>query len=1029
MVCARLILIVLSAAASATARDPLLESSRWRFFEDPKEIASLYTNDLVQEIGGGVWLTTDRGLALHDGTQFVKKEIPGISPSARFHNLLYSADGTLWIGTSEGLAKYIAHQWHYPVQQGNITALAESADGAIWVGASPAEDGQFARDKRGAAPRPRTTVSVYERRSWREFTSADGTLPSLPVRVLFGDQDGSVWAIFGDNNGHSEIYVYSGATWRNVAREIGLPSVEYLSLAQTRDGAIWFGTAGHGVLRWRAGSLERFVGDRFASSFTAASLLPMPDGSLWAVGSPAGTLLEFRDGAWIGHSVRQVGVTGRLVSKIVYALDDAFWFVIPGRGVARFDRRGGPWWSYDAGDGLPESARVSCFARTGDGIQWVGTTHGLLLFDGKRFSDDRVPAELRGKPVSALLSFPDGRLWVAIASPVPPPTIWERSPRHIASQWRRIPPFLPSGGKSTIHAFLRSRNGDVWAGVSGDVKARGVFRFRNGSWERLSGSQGAGTDDVLALAEDTAGGIWAGMRNGLSRFDGVRWSAFDGQNSVRFEHISALCAARDGSVWVGGNSPNAGVSRYAGGRWTHFTVDSGLASDDVWSIVEDEYRTIWVGTAGGVSRYFRGQWLTFRKESGLAEDHVSASTLLGDGSLLFGHFDGAASRYHATSSDPPRSFIEPLPERVAHPGFLTVRWTGSDRFGRTPAKDLLYSWRLDAGEPSPFSPATAHTFEELPAGEHVFTVRTLDQEGNDDGTGVSATFAVEPPFWRTPWFVVPTVVAAVGIGFATAIAYQRNRRWKRAQAQLLSELQRELQVAQKLQNALLPSVDPAVPGFEITGICRAASRVGGDYFAYVWDDEDRSKFGVVVADVTGHAMQAAIPAVLFSGMVTAAARQTTQPAELLELLNATFWGRASRNTYICCTVALFDGERGILQIANAGGLDPLHRSGDRVTAISVEGERLPLGVAENTRFEQCEKKLGIGDIVVLVSDGVVEARSPAGEMFGFGRAEEAVRRGSTAFEVRDSIVTEVTAHMGEHEQDDDITIIAVRVTG
>jgi len=1012
-------------AGMAHADDALLEAPRWRFFSDPQEISSLYINDLVQEIGGNVWLATDRGLVRYDGTRFTHVEVPDVPPDARYNCLLYSADGTVWVGTSVGVVRYIAHEWDYPIRSGNVTALTESADGTVWIGISPSLEARFSRDvvaSRGVYTN--TGVYTYEHGKWLHYGPGDG-IPASPVHTLYGDQEGGVWAIFGSSRRMEGLYRFRNGRWTDMVDRLRPPDGDILTIAQTRDGAYWFGTYGRGIWRWQGERWETFEDEPDVHTFTAASLLPMPDGSVWAVGSPAGTMLKFSEGRWLSYPIRQVGITGRLVSKVVYVLDDAFWFLIPGRGVARFDRRGGPWWIYDQKHGLRPTGSVSIIAQGADQTVWVGTTAGLMEYDGTGFVVPPVAPYVSDQEITAMLVWPNGNLWIASGSPTSIPGIWQFD----GKTWAQLATTPILDGQASIQAMLRARNGDVWVGTGSREGSGGygVFQFHHGRWLRYTTENGLANDQVLSLAEDTLGGVWVGTPEGVSRYDGHQWRTFTEAQGLFCTYAWAICAASDGAVWVGGNQPNAGLSRYFNGGWTHITADSGLASDDVWSIVEAEDHSIWVGTARGVSQYNGKQWFTFRAENGLAKDQVWAAALLEDGSLWFGHFDGAITEYHATSSDPPRTTVEPLPKRVAHPGFLTVRWWGNDRWDRTLQGDLLYSWRIDGGAWSSYSKLTSHTFTTLPSGTHTFQVVAMDQEGNTDISGEGAIFVVDPPFWLTWWFLFPTALGTIGIVVAGSIAYQRNRQWKRAQAQLVGELQRELQVAQRLQAELLPQSDPVVPGFEITGLCKPASRVGGDYFTYLWVSERSSRVGVVVADVTGHAMQAAIPAVLFSGMLATVTRHTTSPAEILTVLNESLLTRTGTHTFICCTIAAFDLPSRMLYLANAGGLDPIRQRNGTVDLLEVQGDRLPLGMITDVKYVERVIPFAPGDMFVVLTDGLVEAKSPDGELFGFERVVESIARSNGVRDVREQLLNEVAVHMASREQDDDITLLVVRI--
>lgn len=550
-------------AVVVKADDALLEAPRWRFFNDPQDISSLYINDLVQEIGGSVWLATDRGLVRYDGMEFLQMQVPDVPEGTQYNCLLYSADGTVWIGTNVGVLRYIGREWDYPITSGNVTALTEAADGTIWVGISPSSTPDDA-DETNPLPAvsANSGIHTYSRGRWRHYSARDG-IPSLPVRALYGDHEGGVWAIFSTSARTEALYRFQSGRWSDVERTIQAPEGEILTIAQTRDGAYWFGTYRRGVWRLKDGRWETFRDHPDLSTFTAASLLPMPDGSLWAVGSPAGTFYQFAEGTWRSYPVRQVGITGRVVSKIVYVLDDAFWFVIPGRGVARFDRRGGPWWTYGQEHGLPATGSISHVAQGVDRTVWCGTTAGLVRYDGQRFTTPPKVPHVSDEQITALLTWPDGKVWVASGSPVSIPGIWQLD----RSGWVQLSTTPVLDQEAAITAILRARSGDIWVGTSEREGAGGygVFRLHADRWQRYTVNDGLADDVVFSLAEDPAGAVWVGTPHGVSRFDGEHWASFTHDDSLRSLYGWTLAATSDGAIWVGGNKPNAGLSRYQNG--------------------------------------------------------------------------------------------------------------------------------------------------------------------------------------------------------------------------------------------------------------------------------------------------------------------------------------------------------------------------------------------------------------------------------------------------------------------------------
>lgn len=1003
----------------ARALDPLLERERWRLFKDEGDLPSLYINDIAITTDNVLWIATDRGLVRHNGRFYTEASIEGMPISTRFNCVLYAVDGTVWAGTSAGIVRYVGSRWNYVRRTGNVTSIAESADGAIWAAVSP----DYGEDRASVAVSASAGIHRYKQGEWTHFGANDG-LPMDRVQTMFADDRARVVVVYGSETRTEAIYQFANGRWQDIAGRIGLDGIAVLSIAQTSDGSYWFGTQGRGVWRWHKGKVQP-SNQAGISTFSASSLLPMPDGTLWAVGSPVGTIWAHRHGEWTSYPIRDVGIAGRRIVRMLYGLDDTFWFAIPGRGIARFSRRGGPWWTYDQRHDLPSSGSVSTI-RPGVGeTMWIGTTAGLLKYDGSRFTHPAAVPFLSDAPISAILPWQNGDVWVASSSPRAIPGIWN----YDGARWYQVGTTPVLDREAAITAIYRARNGNVWVSTVSreDADGYGVFRLAGTRWFQYTVDDGLPDNRTLAITEDSQGNIWVGTSTGLARFDGSAWQGFTQDDGIGVPFGGTVLGASDGSVWAGATTSHAGVCRYKDGEWETFTIEEGLSSDDVWSIIEAEDGSIWFGTAQGASRFDGYNWLRFNSENGLAKDQIWGATVGNDGSLWFGHFDGAISKYRPIDTQQPQTFLEPLPERIAHPGFVTIRWQAQDPWDRTRTKDLRYTWRIDGGPWAPYSTATSVTFETLPGGPHLFEVESIDQEMNLDQFGARAIITVDPPFWLAPWFLAPSVIAVAAIGIFGGIAWSRNIKYRRAQRQLMGELQRELQVAQKLQAGLLPQADPVVKGLSVTGLCIPASAVGGDYFTYLWQDHQSRRLGVVVADVTGHAMQAAIPAVLFSGMLATASRETTSPAEILETLNDSLFERTNSHTFICCTVAVFDLDERKLYLANAGGLDPIRLSQQGAESVEIEGDRLPLGIVGGMQYGEHEIPLHENETYVFLTDGLVEAKSQEGDMFGFDRVLTALEDHLEVDDVREHLVETVTRHAGGREFDDDITLLVVRI--
>ncbi len=213
----------------------------------------------------------------------------------------------------------------------------------------------------------------------------------------------------------------------------------------------------------------------------------------------------------------------------------------------------------------------------------------------------------------------------------------------------------------------------------------------------------------------------------------------------------------------------------------------------------------------------------------------------------------------------------------------------------------------------------------------------------------------------------------------------------------------ELAAARSVQELMIPHERLATPGFEVDSVYNPAHEVGGDF--YHVDATPDGGLLVVIGDVAGKGLKAAMNV----SMVMGALRRVTErsPARILEALNRVLLGSESFTT---CQAAWF-GSNGELVIANAGHLPPYLNSQE----VSLPGG-LPLGVLSENSYEEVRLYLHPGDRILLMSDGVVEARHASGELFGFDRVHNLSNQ--SAFYIADAA--------REFGQEDDITVLAVR---
>jgi hypothetical protein len=250
----------------------------------------------------------------------------------------------------------------------------------------------------------------------------------------------------------------------------------------------------------------------------------------------------------------------------------------------------------------------------------------------------------------------------------------------------------------------------------------------------------------------------------------------------------------------------------------------------------------------------------------------------------------------------------------------------------------------------------------------------------------------------------PTIANTI---FFLAVIYAALR-YSRETLRRQQAVEQELRSAQELQQVLVPQALPSLPGFAITSSYRPAQEVGGDFFQIV-PLEDSSAL-VVLGDVSGKGLRAAMAVSLIVGAVRTLARSRPHPAEILDGLNRELEGRLQGGFVTCLVMRLYPN--GECLVATAGHPAPFLNG--RETAIPGA---VPLGIQTNVRYEESRVLLGAGDFLVLYTDGLLEARSADGELFSFERL-------SRLFSDRPSAEEAVLAGQ-RFGQEDDITVLTV----
>jgi sigma-B regulation protein RsbU (phosphoserine phosphatase) len=266
--------------------------------------------------------------------------------------------------------------------------------------------------------------------------------------------------------------------------------------------------------------------------------------------------------------------------------------------------------------------------------------------------------------------------------------------------------------------------------------------------------------------------------------------------------------------------------------------------------------------------------------------------------------------------------------------------------------------------------------------------------------------------------ILTTLAAQVAIAIENARLYQAVRAQER-------QLERDIAMAREVQLRLLPSTAPELKNAEMAVRFLPARTIGGDLYDFV--EYTPTRTAIVLGDVSGKAAPAALFAAMVSGIMRAAAAQQPEPAQMLALLNQTLQERKLESQYVTMLFALWDDESRTLTVANSGAVQPLHCSGGN--SVTVKAEGFPLGLFPEVSYDEIKITAEPGDVIVFVSDGILDAENEKEEMYGEDRLAGMLcaHRGESALAIADAILEDVSRFQGAKDRFDDETIIVLRL--
>jgi ligand-binding sensor domain-containing protein len=706
-----------------------------------------------QTTDGYLWIGTDGGLVRFDGLHFVSWSPPNDTPlpSPGVTALLGARDGSLWIGTWRGPARwYQGKLTTFPSVTGRVNAFLEDAQGTIWLVRS-----RLGRSGLGPLCR-------YEHGGdFQCHGAADGIACTNGV-ALAADAIGRLW--FG---GSDAVCRWTPGDAKNYLQEpltetAGLAGVN--GIATRTDGTTYVGFSrmGPGL------GLQRFAGDAWTSD-----AIPGIDGRTLGVDT---LLVDRHDALWVGTDkqglyrvhrgrVDHVGSADGLSSDAVESLfedrEGNLW-VVTSAGLDRF--RDYHVTTFTDREGLTVDRPESTLAAR-DGTLWIGGSRALISRRQGTFTSISPANGLPGKRTTSLMEDHAGRLWVGIDGGL---AVYE------GGRFRDVtrPDGSPLG---VVRAMAEDTEHNVWASVNGiheglvriqDFAVREEVPLSSVPWP-------------VSLTADPRGGIWLGFPSGnFARYRNGTLERFAVQPGASPTTVSSLIADADGSVW---GATGHGLIRWQDGVVHALGRKNGLPCEPIFAIVRDDRRSLWLYMECGLVSISDAELQRWWKQP---DTTVTVRT--------FDVFDGALPATStftpsvAKSGDGRLWFVNGTQLQMIDPNEPVDRTTPpvyveqviADRRSYAPAQDLRlpprvrdiqidytapsfvipekvrFRYRLDGHDTDWQEPGTRRQafYSNLAPGTYRFRVMASNHEGVWNETGAALQFAIVPAYFQTTWF-------------------------------------------------------------------------------------------------------------------------------------------------------------------------------------------------------------------------------------------------------------------------------------
>lgn len=678
-----------------------------------------------------ICVVSNSGIVFHNGKEWKHLTAVGLNRRA-WNNILETSDGTLWAGTDSGIARIDTKTGNCQITTtaAPVMSLCEGPEQkSLWVSLMPSGE-VWECPLRDGKPAP--MVEWIQRHK--------GLRLNILNTTLMRASDSRIWYINNHHNLPATVYDPSTGFWENVnLSKIGGDNFDF-SILETPDSAIWISSRGS-LHILKEGQWKVYHSPEFPLPGARSTMVQDNKGSV--------TIMEAS-----GMHVRiDYGQNQGLSFDGLHYQDEMpngdLLFISIEDEVVRWDRA-----SDQAEFHSPEETGLTSpgalLVHTNGDWFLTGSDNrqaAVSIFDGTTWHNYAFPKTAISFGHLALKEQPNGDVWVGCAQ------LESEFPNYEGG----IVVFSPKqeGGysmRTLLPPAYSFRNWSLQQGPSERIYTSGNGLFEN----TASGAIPIELPDLLRykwvdqIAVDASGDLWCAVWSlGLFRLRDGEWTRFSDSHGLESKLVSFIICPSGKDLVV---TTRNGHYRLDGDRFSPFMGNMAGLHRGSGRLSQGRDGSIWINHTH-VDWYYRGQRL---------EEYSNDKKR------------GFHTVQYVPDSNPPNTRWITPPAELLRRTNLRFQWEGVDAWSRTPSSQLQYSYRIDGGPWSPFTPANEVVLNDLEGGKHSIEVRSRDTDFNVDPTPLRAGFTIVIPLWQQRWFII-SLVAGISLLLAMAVLIVRQR--------------------------------------------------------------------------------------------------------------------------------------------------------------------------------------------------------------------------------------------------------------